>query len=604
MSIALTPSNNNGQDKTINHSWKEFQDMVSSYALNRLVNSSNRPANKTKLVELKGFDYDAMKLYLDLIGEQHGEADRQHYNCNACRDFINTMGNVYIASLELPAGKVKLRSLLWSFSDGQIESMPVYFRDIAISFRKIYASYAEKATDIYPFFYSKKKWPGEFIGHPMKGDRYHFNLSKIYEHVNLKDLAYIGNANVPLQDYYRSLQYVNDAYNKYKDGAFRHVKELLSSDAVRAEKGHLAALDFYIAYGSIRSKDRIAAAFMLMNSNIGVTHINGGVVGQMLDDVLEGKTNDQIIAHYKSLTRSDVYMRPTKEADEGNIEQANKLIAELGLESALRRRAARLDEVIQHAIWVEPVTQKEVETAKSQGAFDKLRKNKPAQIAANSTDIHTKVDISWAKFLKDILPNAESIKVMLSLNTAYPLCQYVTAADPNAKPIHKWDLESNRNPFSQYVYTNGSLVRHFYPKASELSMGIRAVADFDVVAILPDSLSFNGQLSAEEYNTAGLIVIRDMRDLKNTQSALFPSSLLSSLHSVRATIERYSNTTPLETDPLDNVDDGEFTQKACGLMVLKESKLQYQHDGTGIIVKVKKKDGVLVTTYNIHASGE
>ena len=584
---------------TNNHGWQEFQNKIAEYAQNRYDNATSRTAEKATLVELKDtVPANAMQVYLSHIENEHGDVDMQHYNCNACREFMDTLGSVYIASVDLSNGAVKLRSLLWSLSDSQIETLPIYFKNVAIALRKRYEESAANCKSIQPFFYSRKKWKGDMFGHPEKGGRFHFHMP-IPKYIKTRH-SYAGDVNVPLNYFDASVSYVNDAINKYGIGAFKRVTELLSSDAVKAEKGHLVALKMYLTYEMIRGKDRIAAAFMLIHAPTDMAHINGGVVGQILDDVLEGKDNDQIIAHYKTLTRSDLYMRPTKEADEGNIEQANKLIAELGLESALRRRAARLDEVIQHAIWFEPVIEMKPDEEKSQGAFDKLRKKKAANISPAISEIKTKVDISWAKFVKDILPVAETVKVVLALNNRYPLCQYVTAADPDAKPIHKWDKEDNRNPFSQYVYTSGSYPREFYSNL----VGQIGYADFDVVAVLPDLLSFNRSGQDVDTNCAGLVVVRDMRDLRNTQSALFPACLIGALHPVRATVERYSNTTPLEKDPADDVENGEYTQKVCGLMVAKESKLQYHLDGSGIIVKVKKKGSTLVTTYNIHSTGE
>lgn len=77
----------------------------------------------------------------------------------------------------------------------------------------------------------------------------------------------------------------------------------------------------------------------------GFCHVRSSMIGTLLDDVKAGLPFDQIARRWKDKTHPLQYQRPTALSD-GNVEQANKIVEQLGSQGSLARRFARLEDVL------------------------------------------------------------------------------------------------------------------------------------------------------------------------------------------------------------------------------------------------------------------
>lgn len=112
----------------------------------------------------------------------------------------------------------------------------------------------------------------------------------------------------------------------------------------------------------------------------------------------------------------------------------------------------------------------------------------------------------------------------------------VTAVDMEAPPILQWDNEEQRNPFSWYVYNNGSS-----PAAWGLPVGW-----CEVTAVCLQPSMWYGDFSHQAESA--YFILSGAKDSRYERSgcALFPEILKSSLREVRATIEAYSKSATIE----------------------------------------------------------
>jgi hypothetical protein len=164
--------------------------------------------------------------------------------------------------------------------------------------------------------------------------------------------------------------------------------------------------------------------------------------------------------------------------------------------------------------------------------------NQPKPLIGHGTTM------TWDKFQRTVLPKAKKIEVKVGYGRD-SYAALVTAADPEAPPIIQWDNESIRNPFSWYLYSSGS-----YPDDWNLQPGNYV----EVTGIVEQpNMWVPGY---EHQGSAVFFILKGCKDLKNKSSALFPEVLRGELREVRATIEAYSNTTPLS---------GDWEADACGL---------------------------------------
>lgn len=126
----------------------------------------------------------------------------------------------------------------------------------------------------------------------------------------------------------------------------------------------------------------------------------------------------------------------------------------------------------------------------------------------------------------------------------------VTAVHADAPPILQWDHDDERNPVSWYFYHNGSLAG---------AWGLEAGTFCNVTGICLKP-SMWGSRPAANHGDGLFIILDGARDSRNESLSLFPETLKTELHGIRATIEAHSHARKLE---------GQEESSACGLGLSK-----------------------------------
>jgi hypothetical protein len=263
----------------------------------------------------------------------------------------------------------------------------------------------------------------------------------------------------------------------------------------------------------------------------GFCHVKTTVISTLLDDLALGRPFNATQQAWNRMMDPRSYQRPQAPPSVGNIDRAEKLIEQLGLAPALRRRFATMADV-QRFEWrmVKLVT-----PDPPASIFAGLK----AEAQAKPPVVHLSgppATMTWVKFRDTVLARAERIEWMVpSVAHFFAL---VTAADPEAKPILQWDREDRRNPVSWYTYISCSPAR---------SWNLNAGAWVDVAAIaLAPHMWANG--TGNPNHVAGVMLVIDgCRDVKYERGAgFFPEILRSELHEIRATLEAHTKRTAIE----------------------------------------------------------
>lgn len=235
------------------------------------------------------------------------------------------------------------------------------------------------------------------------------------------------------------------------------------------------------------------------------------------------------------------YQRPQAAPSAGNIAQAEKILAQLNAAGALERRFARLDEL--NLLW-KPLCSNAAAT-KSAGIFAHLL---PKAKSAKPVEIHAaKQTLTWEKFQRTVLPHAQKIELLVTANKA-SYGALTTALNFDAPPILQWDNEQRRNPFDYFLYGSGSL-----PADWNLQAGYVAVSG---ICLGPEQW----QEGFAHHGKKVFLLLEGARDVSRKDklgNALFPESLKSDFHPIRATIEAYSKQAKLH---------GYEQGSACGLL--------------------------------------
>jgi hypothetical protein len=476
------------------------------------------------------FTVDAGDLYAVYLAALPVEA-RQEHTCNACRSFFDRYGNL-VAITEngdtVPA--------MWPIRSGAD-----LYDDAVAALRR--AVSAAKVTGV--FLSSSSVW-----GKPLTGEWTHLAVSPstpMFRH----PLMSADQAMAEKHEHFGTLSRALAEFSPELVGqalTFLDAESLYREEKVAGPARFIHQLQE--ARARVQSKDRTGAKRRnlvwraVAGAPAGFCTPRSSMIGTLLEDMAAGLPFEDVKAKFASKMHPLRYQRPQVEAGAVNIAQAEKIVAQLGLEPSLRRRFARLDEV--ETIWTpSPAPAQE----KAGGVFGHLKAKGSAdeRIAIQQEP----VPITWDKFTRTVLPGALEMHLYTESNMSFGAL--VTAVDPDAPPLLQWDREGNRNPVSGYQYFHGSS-----PSAWHLDshVWVRVTG----LALMPST--WKGYQWADHHGKGAILLLEGARDMTNPTLALFPETLRAELHSVRKVIEQFSKSRRIE-----GVEDA----SACGLLLGKEN---------------------------------
>lgn len=446
---------------------------------------------------------------------------RKYHDCHACRDFIERYGG--LVTIE---------------ADGR--TMPAFWHeeDAGADYKPSVAALARvvRRSLVTGVFLSREPtW-----GKPVTG---------IWHHVSITPPPrYIGGTEAMAE---KRMEHANlcRALAEYR---IEHVKQavtLLKTKSLYGSEKVLGQAEWLLALHEARAVALGGTArsnvvwLAIARAPAGFCHPRSSMIGTLLDDLSSGVAFETAQRNFAAKMDPLQYQRAQVAPTAGNVAQAEKLFAELGLAPALRRRFARLEEVVHAAIWV-PVA---APPKPAGGVFSHLVPGAKVEPVNVPTTV-----ISWEKFARSVLPGAESVELLIEPGYYNSFGALVTAVDPEAPPLLQWDIPTQRNPVCWYMYAKGSP-----PERWSLTGGwarVTAIVRQPNLWHRPDDFAHHGR--------GVVLLLEGARDTASEQLALFPNQLRSELHGVRATIEAFSKAGKLE---------GADQASACGLFLQEQA---------------------------------
>lgn len=468
------------------------------------------------------------------------EEARQVYTCHACRRFIQRYGGLVTIDENGNAAP-----FLWS-----AENVPEYFVGVIdnLDERVRWA----RVTGV--FLWGERVW-----GQPRTGDWTHLH--------GIPRRTYgdrLKNAGQMVADRKEDFAILSRGLAEFPIDAVQQAVRVLDADALsRSEKTLGVAtwlLDLQTRLKDKRGRERTNLIWRTVaTAPVGYCHIRSTMISTLLEDIVAGLPFETISKRWAAKIHPLRYQRPQAPPKEGNIVQAEKVVAQLGIASSLRRRYARLEDV-QQMLWaprnVEP------STPPSGGVFDHLRQKQGVKEIELPATVMT-----WEKFAERVLPKALGIDALVPYSGSF--YGLLTAADPEAPPILQWDgLEGfPRNPVSWYFYAGGSRADRW---------GLRSNAWVPVPAIFLSPHQWHQPEKFQHQSLHVFFALEGAQDRQHATLALFPEMLRAELREVRAVIEAHSKSRSTEEPENGN---------ANGLALRKG------HAGQTIHLRVRTEDG-------------
>jgi hypothetical protein len=470
------------------------------------------------------FTTNAENLY-DIFLANLPEEARQHYTCRACRDFVNRYGG--LVTIDALTGKTT--PIMWRLQS----NVAVFFRDALQAMFDMVKN--AKVTGV--FLTDEKR-----LGMPKTGVWTHMAVYIPKEDRRFKHRDRIFTPGQKMAEKNEDYGMLMRACANYKKETVESAVNLLRSNSLYRSEKILGIAEWFLElkqHHGNRKFNNIAWS-RVATAPVGFCHISSSMIGTLLDDIEAGMDFETVKRRFDEKMNPTKYQRPKAAPTAQNVARAEEIVAKLGIANSLKRRFARLDEL--QKLWVPRVDIPK----EAKGVFGSVFGKVKTKDAINKREPVTADGgvMTWEKFSRTVLPNAKKIELYIPYHkNSY--AALVTAVDPEAPPIVKWDTEENRNPFSWYLYSNGS-----YPANWNLISG----SYIEVTGVV---LQPNLWQPGYEYQGKGVFfILKDCKDKNNRSSGLFPEILRGELREVRATIEAYSHDNPLE---------GEWEADACGL---------------------------------------
>jgi hypothetical protein len=465
--------------------------------------------------------------------------DRQHHNCHACRRFIESFGGLVAIDVD-----GTIAPAMWGEGPG------VYSRAFETLRLEVVHS---KAVGM--FLSSSSTW-GEPVTNAGRrpGPWRHMSVTPPPAMLARHALKTSGQL---MAEKIEEAGMLARGLEEFPASVVAQALVLLESEVLyRAEKvigpaRWLSELHARLATTKHERKRENMIHLATATAPPGFCHVRSTMIGTLLEDLASGLLVEDVRARFAAKMHPLLYQRPQAPPSAGNIAQAEKIVADLGIAPSLERRFARLEEI--EAIW-RPLATKTAQGPDLSSVFGHLkpreqREEEPARLALPATTM------TWVKFRDTVLPEVQSLEYLVTHGRA-PFAALTTAVHPDAPPILQWDSPERRNPSAWFLYHGGST-----PSRWHLVPGyVRVTA----ASLLPTQW-FGGQ---HQHHAEGvLFVLEGCRDVDSSEdarrgNALFPEQMRGELHQVRRTIEEFSSHASLS---------GEAEASACGIMLQKGS---------------------------------
>lgn len=353
--------------------------------------------------------------------------ERTEHDCSCCKQFIRTVGNV---AAILPDGRLLT---LWDLHPvGEPEYQAV---TIALG-NKV----REAAIDNYFLHYERQVGTDKNFEQLIDGQKTweHF-------HINLPATVVKPKDNIPsmLGDFRGKRDVFARGLTTLTDEAIDTVLELVAQNSLyRGEEFAPLVRKFK----EVKQQFAVAGHAdtfvwrVLLTLAPAVATLRNSAIGTLLVDLSDGVELDRAVASYESKVAPANYKRPTALVTPKMIAAAKEKIESLGLTSALERRYAHLEDIrVNNVLFADRSARK----AMGGNVFNDMIAAAPVSGRASANVEEVPIE----KFLADILPQAQSIEVLVENRHKNNFVSLIAPADPTAQPLFKWN-----NPFS-WSYT-------------------------------------------------------------------------------------------------------------------------------------------------------
>lgn len=362
--------------------------------------------------------------------------ERTEHDCSCCRGFIKDVGNV----VAIIKGKIVS---LW---DIKIEGEPEYQAVADALAAKVYGS-----KIVNPFFHHERTVGKDYTfedlesGKRQRWNHFFANIPAQFVKAGVDQPSAMAAIRTPAEVFERALDELDpDAIETVLDLINQTPTGLYRGQDYKHATTEFAKLQRQYRKLKTATDRQIFVWANAATVNGAITGIRNTAIGSLLVDLSKGKELEAAVGAFENKVSGTNYKRPTALVTPKMIAAAKTKLEELGLLSSLARRHAVVRDLdINNLLYVNKATAKSI----MGDEFDDLMSGVKTKASAKKFDKVEEVSIQ--NFIKNILPTAKGLEVMVENRHKGNLVTLVTASDPTAGQLFQWD-----NPFS-WSYAGG-----------------------------------------------------------------------------------------------------------------------------------------------------
>lgn len=239
-------------------------------------------------------------------------------------------------------------------------------------------------------------------------------------------------------DYRTTVQVFERGLTELEPSAVATVLALVQDNMLyRGEEHKPALIQFQAAqraYAALEGPAR--QTFCWTNAHGPASRFRNTVIGTLVQDLSSGQDIEQAVKSFETKVAPQNYKRTSALITPAMVKKAMETIKELGLEPALERRFARLDDIsVRDVLWVDST----VKPLMKGGLGDVLLQHAEASTARDvSGDEDRAEPISMDDFIKNVLPGTTSMDLLLRGGHLGNLMSLTAPVHPEPKQLFRW----------------------------------------------------------------------------------------------------------------------------------------------------------------------
>lgn len=358
----------------------------------------------------------------DCYIDSYPEDERQSHTCNCCRQFIKAYGNVVAI----------VNNKLVSIWDSLVLDEP--YATVARNLAQLV-----KSKPVCDVFVSKVVKLGTdknnvWIETPTRHvHTWNHLFYKLPNHL----LCAVSDSEEAVRGALRTNKTVlKRALDELSMDAFDIILDLISQGSLYRGDQYKSDLEAFVAlkkkYEVVPREERDNFCWV-ESAKVGyVGRIRNTAIGTLLVDISNGRELDESVRAYERIVSPANYQRPKTIATKKMIQAAEARVIELGLMDALPRRHAEITDItVNDVIFAD-------RNAKKSMLGNSVFQDLAEDIPVNPKKLGTVAEISIEDFIKDVVPNATSIEVLLESRHINNLMTLTAPSNKDAKNLFKW----------------------------------------------------------------------------------------------------------------------------------------------------------------------